>query len=167
MTKNFGRHFHPVVWEWFQNRFGSPTPAQEKGWPVLLKRQNTLIAAPTGGGKTLSAFFVAINDLITQAVEGRLDDGTQVIYLSPLRALSNDIKKNLEEPLAEISHLLKSKGYSFPDIRVGLRTGDTTPSERAKLIRKPSSQPQVVLVAAVGSTLSLFVTVARSRVTMV
>ncbi|RZA18212.1 MAG: DEAD/DEAH box helicase, partial [Proteobacteria bacterium] len=119
--KTLAQHFHPLVWEWFQNRFGTPTPAQENGWPVLLRRENTLIAAPTGGGKTLSAFFVAINDLVTQAINGELEDGTQVVYLSPLRALSNDIKKNLEEPLAEISELLRSRGYKFPEIKVGLR----------------------------------------------
>jgi ATP-dependent Lhr-like helicase len=159
--KALGQHFHPLVWTWFQNRFGAPTPAQERGWPVLLRRENTLIAAPTGGGKTLSAFFVAINELITQAIEGRLDEGTQVLYLSPLRALSNDIKKNLEEPLAEISELLRAHGYRFPGITVGLRTGDSTPGERARLIKRP---PHILVTTP--ESLFLMLTSAKARPTL-
>ncbi|MBC7659004.1 MAG: DEAD/DEAH box helicase [Chitinophagaceae bacterium] len=108
------------MWKWFQNRFGTPTPAQAEGWPALLRREHTLIAAPTGGGKTLSTFFVAINQLVTDSLEHHLEEGTQVVYLSPLRALSNDIKKNLEESVAEISELLHAEGKSFHAIKVGL-----------------------------------------------
>ncbi len=160
MTK-LGQHFHPLVWRWFTTRLGSPTPAQEKVWPVLLRREHTLIAAPTGGGKTLSAFFVAINDLITQAVDHKLEEGTQVLYLSPLRALSNDIKKNLEEPLGEISQLLASEGVRHQEVRVGLRTGDTTATERARLIKKP---PHILVTTP--ESLFLMLTSPKSRATL-
>jgi ATP-dependent Lhr-like helicase len=164
MTQGLAALFHPLVWQWFQTRFGQPTPAQEEGWPGLIRRENTLIAAPTGGGKTLSAFFVAINDLVTEAVEQRLDEGTQILYLSPLRALSNDIKKNLEEPLTEISQLLLDNGHKFEPIRVGLRTGDTTVYERAKLIKKP---PHILVTTPESLFLMLSSPKARATLTSV
>ncbi len=131
--------FHPLVWSWFIERFKAPTPAQEQGWPLLRAGVNTLIAAPTGGGKTLAAFFVAIDQLVQQSLRGDLDQqpGVQIIYLSPLRALSNDIKKNLEEPLAAIMERLTSAGLRPQAIRIGLRTGDTTPVERARIVKHP------------------------------
>jgi ATP-dependent Lhr-like helicase len=131
------QHFHPVLQNWFQKRFKEPTPAQQQGWPLLQQHKNTLIAAPTGGGKTMAAFFVAIDDLFRQAVEGRLDKGIQVLYLSPLRALSNDVKKNLEQPLQEIMEEAQAAGLRPDPIRIGLRTGDTTSTERARILRDP------------------------------
>lgn len=129
--------FHPILQSWFQKRFKEPTPAQQQGWPLLQQHRNTLIAAPTGGGKTMAAFFVAIDDLFRQAVDGGLDKGIQVLYLSPLRALSNDVKKNLEQPLQEIMDDAKAAGLHPDPIRIGLRTGDTTATERARILRDP------------------------------
>lgn len=139
MSQTLARGFHPLVWSWFIERFQKPTAAQEQGWPLLRAGVSTLIAAPTGGGKTLSAFFVAIDQLVQQGLRGDLErtEGVQVLYLSPLRALSNDIKKNLEEPLREITARLEAAGLRPPAIKVGLRTGDSTASERARLVKHP------------------------------
>ena len=94
--------FHPAVTAWFANRFASPTPAQAQAWPAIQAGRHTLIAAPTGSGKTLAAFLAAIDGLVRQGLAGDLTDATQVVYVSPLKALSNDIQRNLEEPLAGI-----------------------------------------------------------------
>jgi ATP-dependent Lhr-like helicase len=132
-------HLHPLVREWFQRRFGAPTEAQAQGWPAIASGQHTLIAAPTGSGKTLAAFLTALDGLIQQALspEG-LADGTQVVYVSPLKALANDIQRNLIEPLAEITALAEEAGTPLPEIRVAVRTGDTTPAERAQMIKHPA-----------------------------
>src|ERR1700758_4280989 len=90
---------HPVVQEWFVGRFGTPTEPQEQGWPRILERRPTLISAPTGSGKTLAAFLICIDQLIRKAIDGRLEPETEVVYVSPLKALSNDVQKNLEQPL--------------------------------------------------------------------
>src|SRR5690349_20305519 len=102
--------FHPLTAEWFRKRFGEPTEAQRLGWPEIVADRHTLIAAPTGSGKTLAAFLVCIDRLVRQADEGTLADETQVVYVSPLKALSNDIHRNLEVPLAEIGALAKGAG---------------------------------------------------------
>ncbi|MHB1205147.1 MAG: DEAD/DEAH box helicase, partial [Rhodospirillaceae bacterium] len=117
--------FHPVVATWFATRFGAPTPAQSEAWPAIQHGRNTLIAAPTGSGKTLAAFLAAIDDLVRQGMAGSLPDATQIVYVSPLKALSNDIQKNLAEPLSEIRQALKAAGLSDVDIRAAVRTGDT------------------------------------------
>src|ERR1700743_2317727 len=96
---------HPVVQEWFVRKFGTPTEPQEQGWPHILAGKPTLISAPTGSGKTLAAFLFALDTLLRRAIEGRLDCATQVVYVSPLKALSNDVQKNLEGPLREIQQL--------------------------------------------------------------
>src|SRR5579863_2390942 len=96
---------HPIVQEWFVTKFGTPTEPQEAGWPSILSGETTLISAPTGSGKTLAAFLVCIDQLLRQAIEGRLAATTQVVYVSPLKALSNDVQKNLDAPLAEIQQL--------------------------------------------------------------
>ena len=93
---------HPLVAEWFLGRFGSPTEPQEQGWPEILAGRTTLISAPTGSGKTLAAFLICIDRLVRKALEGALHDRTEVVYVSPLKALGNDIQKNLEGPLSEI-----------------------------------------------------------------
>src|SRR5436190_7944705 len=95
--------FHPVVEAWFKQRFGEPTEPQRLGWPEISAGRHTLIAAPTGSGKTLAAFLVCIDRLVRQGIAGTLQDRTQVVYVSPLKALSNDIQRNLESPLQEIT----------------------------------------------------------------
>ncbi len=128
---------HSIVQEWFVQKFGTPTEPQIEGWPAILTGGPTLISAPTGSGKTLSAFLVAIDTLIRSAIDGTLPLTTQVVYVSPLKALSNDVQKNLEEPLREIQQLALERGYLCPAIRTGVRTGDTLPSERAAMLRNP------------------------------
>ena len=130
-------YFHPVTRKWFLRRFENPTEAQQDGWPSIAKKQDTLIAAPTGSGKTLAAFLVCIDQLLRQWLEGKLFDGVQVVYISPLKALSNDIHRNLDQPLAEICELAVEEGYTAPLIRAMVRTGDTTASDRQKMLRKP------------------------------
>src|ERR671922_915291 len=102
--------FHPITRRWFAETLGTPTPAQARGWAALRERRHTLIAAPTGSGKTLAAFMSALDDLVRQGVEGGLKDETQVVYVSPLKALSNDIQCNLEAPLAGIREELRQRG---------------------------------------------------------
>src|SRR2546430_3753521 len=100
--------FHPLVAQWFEEKFGSPTEPQEGGWPAIQSGGHTLIAAPTGSGKTLAAFLASLDGLFRLGLAGNLKDETQVLYVSPLKALSNDIHKNLEEPLAGIRTALRS-----------------------------------------------------------
>src|SRR3954470_24480317 len=95
--------FHPIIESWFLERFGAPTDPQRLGWPQIAAGRHTLIAAPTGSGKTLAAFLASIDSLLRQALDGTLEDRTQVVYVSPLKALSNDVRRNLEAPLAEIA----------------------------------------------------------------
>jgi ATP-dependent Lhr-like helicase len=106
-------------------RFGSPTEPQEAGWPEILAGRTTLIAAPTGSGKTLAAFLACIDRLVRKALAGQLQDRTEVLYISPLKALGNDIQKNLEAPLGEILQLASERGLMMPEIRTAVRTGDT------------------------------------------
>src|SRR5262245_3662958 len=105
-------NFHPAVAAWLEHSFAAPTPAQSQAWPAIQGGQDVLIAAPTGSGKTLAAFLAAIDALVREAVEGRLKDATQVVYVSPLKALSNDIQRNLQAPLAGISDILRERGLS-------------------------------------------------------
>src|SRR5215469_11991917 len=114
---------HPLVRNWFLAKFGSPTEPQVAGWPAILAGQTTLISAPTGSGKTLAAFLVAIDQLLRLAISGSLACTTQVVYVSPLKALSNDIQKNLEQPLRQIQQLALARGYLSTEIRTGVRTG--------------------------------------------
>ncbi|MBI2903260.1 MAG: DEAD/DEAH box helicase, partial [Candidatus Methylomirabilis oxyfera] len=129
--------FHPLVAHWFRTTFGTPTDAQAAGWTRIAAGEDTLIAAPTGSGKTLAAFLWAIDGLVRKAAGGTLEDRTYVIYVSPLKALGNDVQKNLQVPLREIRALAEAEGAALPDIRVVVRTGDTPASERARMIRKP------------------------------
>jgi ATP-dependent Lhr-like helicase len=128
---------HPVVREWFVRRFGTPTEPQEQGWPHILRGKPTLISAPTGSGKTLAAFLIAIDGLLRKAIDGRLDSATEVVYVSPLKALSNDVQKNLETPLREIQALALERGYLCAPIRTAVRTGDTLPAERRAMLKQP------------------------------
>jgi ATP-dependent Lhr-like helicase len=129
--------FCPVVASWFAARFAAPTPAQLQAWPAIQAKRHALIAAPTGSGKTLAAFLAAIDSLIRQGLEGELPDATQVVYVSPLKALSNDIQRNLEAPLAEIRSELCRRGLPDVEIRTWVRTGDTPPGERERMRRRP------------------------------
>jgi ATP-dependent Lhr-like helicase len=149
---------HPIVAEWFLTKFGSATEPQIEGWPAILRGETTLISAPTGSGKTLAAFLVAIDGLLRQAIAGSLPSATQVIYVSPLKALSNDVQKNLDGPLAEIQQLAAARGYLCPPIRTGVRTGDTLPSERARMLRTP---PHILVTTP--ESLYLLLTAAKSR----
>ena len=128
---------HPVTAEWFVTKFGTPTEPQICGWPSILAGKPTLISAPTGSGKTLAAFLIAIDKLLRQSIDGSLPPWTQVVYVSPLKALSNDIQKNLESPLGEIQKLAMERGYLSMDIRTGVRTGDTLPGARVSMLKNP------------------------------
>lgn len=130
-------YFHPAVASWFEKNFAAPTEPQSQAWPEIKQGKHTLIAAPTGSGKTLAAFLSAIDDLVRLAMEGNLDDTTHVVYVSPLKALSNDIQRNLQVPLEGIKRELESMGLADPGIRTLVRTGDTPASERAKMTRRP------------------------------
>src|SRR5437667_1035847 len=129
--------FHPLVAQWFEEKFGSPTEPQERGWPAIQSGGHTLIAAPTGSGKTLAAFLASLDGLFREGLAGTLANETRVVYVSPLKALSNDIHKNLEEPLAGIREALKASAGCDVDVRAAVRTGDTPASKRQALIRKP------------------------------
>jgi ATP-dependent Lhr-like helicase len=129
--------FHPAVANWFAKQFAAPTPPQERAWPSIKERRHTLIAAPTGSGKTLSAFLAAIDDLVRLGLAGSLEDNTHVVYVSPLKALSNDIQKNLQEPLAGVQQELKALGLDEINVRTMVRTGDTPASERAAMVKRP------------------------------
>ena len=128
---------HPLVRDWFLSRFDAPTEAQSLGWPAIARGRHTLIAAPTGSGKTLAAFLMCIDGLVRRAMAGDLPDTTQVVYVSPLKALSNDISKNLEAPLSEIQALALERGILMPEIRASVRTGDTPAYERQKMAKQP------------------------------
>jgi ATP-dependent Lhr-like helicase len=129
--------FHPAVARWFERRFGAPTAAQLAAWPHLRAGRDTLVAAPTGSGKTLTAFLAALDDLVRRGVAGELPDETAVLYVSPLKALSNDIRANLEEPLAGIRAELAAQGLPDVAIRTAVRTGDTPQRERQQVLRRP------------------------------
>ncbi|MGO9863528.1 MAG: DEAD/DEAH box helicase, partial [Terriglobales bacterium] len=128
---------HPLVQEWFTTRFSTPTEPQEQGWPHILAGHTTLISAPTGSGKTLAAFLACINRLICKALAGELQDRTEVLYISPLKALGNDIQKNLEIPLGEILRMAADRGLLMPEIRTAVRTGDTLMKDRRLMLKRP------------------------------
>jgi ATP-dependent Lhr-like helicase len=134
--------FHPAVRSWFGNAFESATPVQSAAWSAIDSDQNVLIAAPTGSGKTFAAFLCAINELVLQSQDQELADGVQVLYVSPLKALSNDIERNLQLPLEGIDRWLLEHAGRASGIRALVRTGDTTPGEREKMRRKP---PQILV----------------------
>ena len=128
---------HPLVQEWFTAHFSTPTEPQEQGWPHILAGHTTLISAPTGSGKTLAAFLACINRLVSKALAGELRDRTEVLYVSPLKALGNDIQKNLEVPLGEILQMAGERGLLMPEIRTAVRTGDTLMKDRRLMLKRP------------------------------
>ena len=151
-------HFDPAVAGWFQERFEAPTEPQEKGWPAIARGEDVLITAPTGSGKTLAAFLFALDRLIREARSGELPDETRVVYVSPLKALSADIRRNLEVPLGEIAARAKADGGPLPPVRAELRTGDTPAAERARMTRKP---PHILVTTP--ESLYLLLTATRGR----
>ncbi|MFN7955321.1 MAG: DEAD/DEAH box helicase [bacterium] len=151
--------FHPVIQTWFARRFASgPTEPQARGWAEILAGRDTLIAAPTGSGKTLAAFLTSLDRLYRAAESGLLEDRIEVVYVSPLKALSTDIQRNLEEPLREISATAAALGYPPVEIRTWVRTGDTPAAERQKALKKP---PHILITTP--ESLYLMATAAKSR----
>src|SRR5436853_4514639 len=164
MTTLLPLDFHPVLRECWAGRFSStgaePTEAQLDGWRAIRRGEDTLIAAPTGSGKTLAAFLTAIDQLLREGMEmGGLPDEVRVIYVSPLKALSADIHKNLAEPRREIRALAETLGYHAAKITAAVRSGDTPQNERAAMLRKP---PHILVTTP--ESLYLLLTAARSRV---
>jgi ATP-dependent helicase Lhr and Lhr-like helicase len=149
---------HPIVREWFLSRLGTPTEPQEQGWPHILQGATTLISAPTGSGKTLAAFLACIDRLVRKALTGELQDQTEVLYVSPLKALGNDIKTNLEVPLGEIQQLAMTKGFLMPEIRAAVRTGDTLMHERRAMLERP---PHILVTTP--ESLYILLTAEKSR----
>jgi len=149
---------HPLVAEWFVQRFGTPTEPQEQGWPHILAGRTTLISAPTGSGKTLAAFLACIDRLVGKALAGDLADRTEVLYVSPLKALGNDIQKNLEIPLGEILAMAGERGLLMPEIRTAVRTGDTLMHERRAMLKRP---PHILVTTP--ESLYILLTADKSR----
>ena len=148
--------FHPAVARWFQERLGEPTPVQTKGWEAI-RRERTLSSRPsTGSGKTLAAFLIELDELLRESLRGALPDETRVVYVSPLKALSADIHKNLAEPRREIRRLAEEMGHGEVRITAAVRSGDTPASERASMLRNPAphsrNHPRVALPASHGRT---------------
>ena len=149
---------HPLVRDWFVRRFSTPTEPQEQGWPHILAGHTTLISAPTGSGKTLAAFLACIDRLVRKALAGDLQDRTEVLYVSPLKALGNDIQKNLEIPLGEILQMAGERGFLMPQIRTAVRTGDTLMHERRAMLKRP---PHILVTTP--ESLYILLTAEKSR----
>ena len=149
---------HPIVQEWFATHFAGATEPQEQGWPHILAKKTTLISAPTGSGKTLAAFLTCIDRLVRKAIAGELSDTTQVLYVSPLKALGNDIQKNLEQPLGEILQLARARGFLMPEIRTAVRTGDTLVKDRRLMLKRP---PHILVTTP--ESLYILLTAQKSR----
>src|SRR5919106_148945 len=150
--------FHPAVARWFESRFGAPTEPQARAWPLIGGGRDVLVAAPAGSGKTFAAFLAALDGLVRQGLNGTLAAETQAVYVSPLKALSHDIQKNLAEPLAEIRSTLEQLCLPDVEIRTLLRTGDTPSAERQAMIKKP---PHILVTTP--ESLYLMLTAERSR----
>ncbi len=150
--------FDPIIAEWFLSRYNSLTEPQAYAIPLIHRGENVLVSSPTGSGKTLTAFITIINELFLLAKKGQLEDNVYCVYVSPLKALANDIHRNLEIPLQEIKDLASKKGVQIPEIRVSVRSGDTSTSERQKMLRKP---PHIFITTP--ESLSLVLTAPKFR----
>ena len=148
----------PLVAEWFAGRFASVSEPQELGWPRIQAGEDVLISAPTGSGKTLAAFLICLDQLVREARVDDLPNQVRVIYVSPLRALSNDVRLNLQIPLAEIAALAERQGIPLAAIRSAVRTGDTSQSERQQMGRKP---PHILVTTP--ESLFILLTSAKAR----
>nr|MDQ3082373.1 DEAD/DEAH box helicase [Gemmatimonadota bacterium] len=152
------RRFHPLIRKWFADTLGKPSEPQRMGWPAIASGSHTLILAPTGTGKTLAAFLWELNALIGMGAKEPLPNGVHLLYVSPLKALNNDIQRNLEVPLAELKRRFEAAGKTFPEIRVGVRTGDTPASARARMLRK---SPHILITTP--ESLNIMLTSLRGR----
>jgi ATP-dependent Lhr-like helicase len=150
--------FHPLVRKWFTETLGAPSPPQREGWPAIAKGESTLILAPTGTGKTLTAFLWELNQLIVDGSETPLANAVHILYVSPLKALNNDIQRNLEQPLNDLRDRFNAAGKAFPEIRVAVRTGDTPNSARARMLRK---SPHILITTP--ESLHIMLTSMRGR----
>src|SRR6478609_8308713 len=150
--------FHPLITDWFASSVGTPTDVQVQAWPAIQSGQDALIAAPTGSGKTFAAFLSSIDLLFAQALARELEDQTQVLYVSPLKALSNDIQKNLRQPLAEIGEAALQAGLLMPELRVLVRTGDTPMTDRQQMLKRP---PHILVTTP--ESLFILLTADKSR----
>ena len=150
--------FHPLVRAWFRETLGAPSAPQREGWPAIAAGGHTLILAPTGTGKTLTAFLWELNQLIVDGAREPLPNAVQILYVSPLKALNNDIQRNLERPLTELRERFAAAGKAFPEIRVAVRTGDTPSSARARMIRK---SPHILITTP--ESLHIMLTTVRGR----
>ncbi|HEY7876570.1 MAG TPA: DEAD/DEAH box helicase, partial [Gemmatimonadaceae bacterium] len=156
--------FHPLVQAWFGETLGTPSEPQRLGWPAIAEGAHTLILAPTGTGKTLAAFLWELNQLIVRGLEAPLPNGVQILYVSPLKALSNDIHRNLERPLAELQRRFSESGLSFPEIRIGVRTGDTPAAARASMTRRA---PHILITTPESLHIMLTTTKGRGMFSLV
>ena len=152
------KSLHPLVRDWFASRFGSATEPQERAWPAIRSGEHVLISAPTGSGKTFAAFLICLDDLVRAGLDGGLSETTQVLYVSPLKALSNDIHKNLDVPLSGIAALAADRGLLLPPIRTAVRTGDTPSSERQRMLKYP---PHILVTTP--ESLFILLTAEKSR----
>src|SRR2546423_7418360 len=150
--------FHPAVRKWFKETLGAPSDPQREGWPAIASGEHTLILAPTGTGKTLAAFLWELNDLIVRGMKEPLPNAVHLLYISPLKALNNDIQRNLDRPLTELREQFKAEGKDFPEIRVAVRTGDTPPSARARMLRK---SPHILITTP--ESLNIMLTTLKGR----
>jgi ATP-dependent Lhr-like helicase len=150
--------FHPLVRRWFKETFGKPSDPQREGWPAIASGAHTLILAPTGTGKTLAAFLWELNELIVRGTKEPLSNAVQLLYISPLKALNNDIQRNLERPLAELRERFAVEGKQLPEIRVAVRTGDTPASARARMLRK---SPHILITTP--ESLNILLTTIKGR----
>src|ERR671926_1019844 len=150
--------FHPVVREWFRETLGEPSDPQRRGWPAIAGGDHALILAPTGTGKTLAAFLWELNALITEGLEAPLANAVHLLYVSPLKALNNDVQRNLDRPLAQLRERFERAGHAFPEIRVAVRTGDTPASARARMLRKT---PHILITTP--ESLNIMLTTLRGR----
>src|SRR3954465_6262318 len=158
MTTDALAAFHPLVREWFTDTLGEPSAPQRAGWPTIAAGSDTLILAPTGTGKTLAAFLWELNALITDGLHAPLANAVHLLYVSPLKALNNDVQRNLELPLAQLKARFESNGRKFPEIRVAVRTGDTPASARARMLRKT---PHILITTP--ESLHILLTSVRGR----
>ena len=150
--------FHPIVRSWFAETLGEPRAPQRAGWPAIAAGSDTLILAPTGTGKTLAAFLYELDALIREGLQAPLANAIHLLYVSPLKALNNDIQRNLELPLAQLKERFEKAGEKFPEIRVAVRTGDTPAAARARMLRKT---PHVLITTP--ESLHILLTSVRGR----